>query len=138
MKRALSNLNAVVAVVLAFVVVQMVCFISLRNPVRLNLSGRTYYTLSDKTLNLLDELQSGITVTVFFQEEHQLYHDIENLLEEYQYHSRNIKVEWVDPTRDLSRTEKLANKYGLEGGWPGRSGGFRSAQRPQGSDLRNV
>jgi ABC-type uncharacterized transport system involved in gliding motility auxiliary subunit len=113
MKRILSNLNAVVAVVLAFVVVQMVCFISLRNPVRLNLSGRTYYALSEKTLDLLDELQTVITVTVFFQEEHQLYHDIENLLEEYQYHSRNIKVEWVDPTRDLSRTEKLANQYGL-------------------------
>ncbi|WP_372807780.1 GldG family protein [Pontiella sp.] len=113
MKRFLSSLNSLFAVLLAFVVVQMVCFISLRNPVRANWSGRAYYDLSDKTLKLLRELEQEITVTVFFQEEHKLFYDIENLLEEYQYHSRNIKVEWVDPARDPARTEQLANKYGL-------------------------
>ncbi|MDF7807365.1 GldG family protein [Pontiellaceae bacterium B12219] len=113
MKRFLTNLNSIAAVLLAFVLIQMIGFISMRNPVRLNMSGRTYYELSDKTLRLLNELESEVTVTVFFQEEHKLYLDIENLLEEYQYHSRNIRVEWVDPTRDRAQTEKLANKYGL-------------------------
>lgn len=113
MKRFLINLNSIAAVVLAFVLVQMIGFVAARNPVRTNLSGRTYYELSDKTLSLLDELEREVTVTVFFQEEHALYLDIENLLEEYQYHSRNIRVEWVDPARDLARTEKLANQYGL-------------------------
>ncbi len=113
MKRILSNLNAILAVLLAFVVVQMVGFIGLRNPVRTNLSGRTYYALSEKTLTLLSELDTQVNITVFFQEEHKLYRDIENLLEEYQYHSRNIHVEWVDPTRDRARTERLTNKYGL-------------------------
>ncbi|VGO14549.1 hypothetical protein PDESU_03112 [Pontiella desulfatans] len=113
MKRLLTSLNSIVAVLLALVVVQMVSFIALRNPVRANWSGRTYYDLSEKTLNLLDELEQQITVTVFFQEEHKLFYDIENLLEEYQYHSRNIKVEWVDPLRDMARTEQLAGKYGL-------------------------
>ncbi|MDF7825611.1 GldG family protein [Pontiellaceae bacterium B12227] len=113
MKRFLINLNSIAAVLLAFVLVQMIGFIGARNPVRVNLSGRTYYELSEKTLSLLDELEQDVRVTVFFQEEHKLYHDVENLLEEYQYHSRNIHVEWVDPARDLARTEKLANQYGL-------------------------
>ncbi|MBT8043166.1 MAG: GldG family protein [Kiritimatiellales bacterium] len=113
MKRIAANLNSLFAVILALVVVQMIGFISLRNPLRVNWSGRTYYSLSEKTLNLLDELEYQVVVTVFFQEEHKLYHDVENLLEEYQYHSRNIRVEWVDPLRDLARTEQLANKYGL-------------------------
>jgi ABC-type uncharacterized transport system involved in gliding motility auxiliary subunit len=113
MKRFLSKLNSVVVVVLALVLVQMITFIALRNPVRVNLSGRTYYELSEKSLMLLDELEYSVKVTVFFQEEHFLFHDIENLLEEYQYHSRNIQVEWVDPARDRARTEKLANKYSL-------------------------
>ncbi|MEA2068150.1 MAG: Gldg family protein [Verrucomicrobiota bacterium] len=113
MKRIISNLNSAFGVLLAFVLVQMICFVGLRNPVRLNWSGRTYYDLSEKTLNLLEELGNEVAVTVFFQEEHQLYHDIENLIEEYQYHSRNIKVEWIDPARDLARTEQLASKYGL-------------------------
>ena len=113
MKRFLINLNSIAAVLLAFVLVQMIGFIGARYPIRTNLSGQTYYELSEKTLSLLDELDQDVHVTVFFQEEHKLYFDIENLLEEYQYYSRNIHVEWVDPMRDLARTEKLANQYGL-------------------------
>lgn len=113
MKRILTNLNSVFAVLLAFVLVQMICFVGASNPIRSNLSGRTYYELSSKTLSLLEELERQVTITVFFQEEHELYHDIDNLLEEYQYYSRNIRVEWVDPTRDMARTEQLAAKYGL-------------------------
>jgi ABC-type uncharacterized transport system involved in gliding motility auxiliary subunit len=100
-------------VLLVLVLVLMVNFIALRNPVRTDWSGRNYYALSEKTINLLENLEQRVVVTVFFQEEHPLYHEIENLLEEYQYHSRNIHVEWVDPARDRARTEKLANLYGL-------------------------
>jgi ABC-type uncharacterized transport system involved in gliding motility auxiliary subunit len=113
MKRILLHLNAVVAVLLALIVVLLVNFIALRNPLRGDWSGRQYYQLSDKTLKVLDELDRRVDVAVFFQEEHMLFHDIENLIEEYQYHSRNIHVEWIDPARDRARTEKLANKYGL-------------------------
>ncbi len=113
MKRILSNLNKVVSLVLALVVVLLVNWIVLTNPVRIDLSGRQYYSLSDKTTSLLKGLEHRVDVIVFFQEEHKLYHDIENLLEEYQYHSRNIHVEWVDPARDLARTEKLSKQYGL-------------------------
>ncbi|MCF7818641.1 MAG: GldG family protein [Kiritimatiellales bacterium] len=113
MKRILSNLNMLAAVLLAFVLVLMANFISLNNPVRLDWSGRQYYALSEKTVNLLEGLDQRVNVVVFFQEEHPLYHEIENLLEEYQYHSRNIHVEWVDPARDRARTEQLANQYGL-------------------------
>ncbi len=113
MKRILSNLNLVAAVLLAFVLVQLVNFIALRNAKRWDWSTRQYYALSEKTTNLLSELEHRVEIIVFFQEEHLLYFDIENLLEEYQYQSRNIHVEWVDPARDLARTEKLAEKYGL-------------------------
>ncbi len=113
MKRILSNLNKAVSLVLALVVVLLVNWIVLTNPVRVDLSGRKYYSLSDKTTSLLKGLEHRVDVIVFFQEEHKLYLDIENLLEEYQYHSRNIHVEWVDPARDLARTEKLAKQYGL-------------------------
>ncbi len=113
MKRILSNLNVLAAIGLSLVLLLMVNYLALQNPVRMNWSGRTYYELSERTLNLLDELEQQVNVTVFFQEEHKLYYDIENLLEEYQYHSRNIHIEWVDPARDLARTEKLASKYGL-------------------------
>jgi len=113
MNRILSKLNVLAALLLAFVLVLMLNYFSLRNPFRWDWSGRQYYALSEKTLNLLDSLDQRVDVTVFFQEDHKLYPEIENLLEEYQYCSRNIHVEWVDPARDLARTEKLAEKYGL-------------------------
>jgi len=93
--------------------VLLVNYIALRDPIRIDWSGRQYYSLSDKTTNLLDGIDQRVDITVFFQEEHKLYLDIENLLEEYQYRSRNIHVKWVDPARDLAQTEKLAEKYGL-------------------------
>jgi ABC-type uncharacterized transport system involved in gliding motility auxiliary subunit len=113
MKRILSNLNLVIALLLALILVLMINFIGLSHSQRWDWSGRKFYALSEKTVNLLSELEDRVDVTVFFQEEHTLYADIENLLEEYQYQSRNIHVEWVDPARDLARTEKLAEKYGL-------------------------
>ncbi len=113
MKRFLTHLNMVAAVLLALVLVQMLNYIALRNPLRSDWSGRKYYALSEKTVHLMEELEHRVDVTVFFQEEHTLYQDIENLLEEYQYLTRNFHVEWVDPSRDLSRTEKLTKKYGL-------------------------
>ncbi len=113
MKRYLSNLNRASSVVLALVVVLLINLIVLYNPVRVDLSGRKYYALSDNTSNLLKGLEQRVDVVVLFQEEHALYFDIENLLEEYQYHSRNIHVEWVDPVRDRARTKKLAGQYGL-------------------------
>lgn len=113
MKRFLVSLNAIAAVVLSLVVVMMVNWIALRNPMRFNCSGRNYFELSDKTLSLLEELEYRVDVTVLFQEEHALYYDIENLLEEYQYHNRNLRVQWIDPARDMAKTEQLATKYGL-------------------------
>ncbi len=116
MKRIFSNLNIVGTLLLALVLLALINFIALRNPVRANWSGRQYYALSDKTLNLLDTLDQPVKVTVFFQNEHKFIQDrdLENLFEEYEYHSQgNIQVEWIDPARDRARTEKLATKYGL-------------------------
>ena len=72
MKRILSSLNMVAALLLAFVLVQLVSFVALRNPQRWDWSGGKYYALSEKTTNLLDILEQRVDVTVFFQEEHTL------------------------------------------------------------------
>lgn len=114
MKRFLNRLNAVVAVLLALVVIMMIGYLALRNPVRINLSGSGYYRLSEKTLQLLDNLEQDIQVTILFSpDDRPLYDDIENLFEEYQYRSRYIHLDWVDPLRDPSRAKKLANLYGV-------------------------
>ncbi len=113
MNRILKKFKSLIAVFLAFVLALLIGFVALRNPMRLDISDSNFYKLSDKTIELLDRLDRNVEVTVFFQQEHPLYDDIENLLEEYQYQTRNIHVRWIDPARDRGLTEKLANQYGL-------------------------
>ncbi len=113
MKKNRSKLKSIVAVFLAFIVALMVGYLALRNPVRVDVSDSKYYQLSEKTIQLLDGLDHDVQVTVFFQEEDKLYDDIENLIEEYQYHCPGIDVEWVDPLRDPSRAKRLGNTYGI-------------------------
>jgi ABC-type uncharacterized transport system involved in gliding motility auxiliary subunit len=113
MKRLLSNLNLFAAVILALIVVQLLNFIALRNPIRADWSQQKYYKLSSKTEELLHLLDRPVKVFVLFKKTNTLYPEIEHLLQEYTYASRNIEVEWIDPDRDISRTEKLSRKYGL-------------------------
>jgi len=113
-RKIFSGLNLGAMLVLALILVGMVNYIALRNPIRRDWSGRQFYALSEKTKSLLDKLDQRVDVVVFFQQEHALHDDIENLLEEYMYASPYIHVEWVDPVRDIARAEKLALKYDLE------------------------
>ena len=113
MKRILSNLNLLTSVFLAFLLSLMLNFIALRNPVRADWSHRQYYALSNKTKDILRNLDQRVNVYVLFPKEDELYLDIHNLLDEYKYQSQNIHVEWIDPARDLAHTEKLAKKYDL-------------------------
>ncbi len=112
-KHQLNRLNAVVGLFLAYVLVLMLGYLAMRYRLRANLSGAAFFPLSEKTLGLLGTLDRPVRVTVLFQDEHGLYSYMENLLEEYRYHSRNILVEWVDPVRDRAKTEFLASRYGL-------------------------
>ena len=113
MKRIANKVNTLLAVFLAFVLALMIGFVALRNPLRTDLSHRNFYQLSSRTLQLLEHLDRDVRITVFFPEEFWLFDDIDNLLEEYEYRSRHIVVNWVDPMRDVAETEKLASKFGV-------------------------
>jgi ABC-type uncharacterized transport system involved in gliding motility auxiliary subunit len=113
MKRFLSKLNVLAALVFALVVVLMVNYIAAQNAVRSDWSSRRFYQLSEKTVKLLEQLDQKVNVVVFFQPEHQLFSDVENLLKEYAYHSKALRIRWVDPMRDMAETERLALQYKL-------------------------
>jgi hypothetical protein len=105
------GMNTLVAVALFAVVVVMVNYVSYRRYWRADWSRSDFYTLSDKTVKLLNSVTNTINVVVFFQPGHSVYEDIENLLREYEYVSDRMRVTWVDPDRDLAQTERLAAKY---------------------------
>ncbi|MBN2162174.1 MAG: GldG family protein [Pontiellaceae bacterium] len=114
MKRYVTSMKAIIAVFLALILSLLVGVAALRNPYRIDLSTRNFYRLSNRTIQLLEQLDRDVRITVFFQEEDFLFDDIDNLLEEYEYRSRYIEVDWVDPMRDVAETEKLASKFGVK------------------------
>ena len=105
------SLNTGVMLVLAAALFGMVNYASFRHYKRHDLSKTKLYQLSDKTQGLLKSLTNAIDVVVFFQPGQEVYEDVDNLLKEYQDASKLIRVQKVDPDRDLARTELLAKKY---------------------------
>lgn len=111
--RMRSHLNFAVGLLLAGVLVVMFNYIASNHVVRADWSRAKYYSLSQKSESLLQSLQQRLDVVVFFQDGQVLYEDVRNLLSSYENASEHVYVEWVDPNRDLARTEELAKKYNV-------------------------
>src|SRR5690349_11187211 len=67
---------------------------------RIYLSRDTRVQLSPKTLSVLKSLTNDVDITVYFDKEEPLYTDIMTLLQEYEAHSRKLKVTTIDYYRD--------------------------------------
>ena len=111
MRKMAHGLNSAVALALAVALAGMVNYLSARHFVRADWSRSHFYRLSEKTLNLLGTIKDPVDVIIFFQKDHALYDDVDNLLREYAYACPNIRLERVDPDRDLARTEELARRF---------------------------
>ncbi len=106
--------NAGASVLLAAVLALMIHYISGKHWARVDLSRSQYYGLSDGTLHLIESLESDVEMIVLAGSEHDLARDARILLREYEHASPRIRVEYVDPNRDLARTRDLALKYFVE------------------------
>lgn len=113
-RRMAVRLNVAASVLLAGLFLVMINYMAGRYYVRGDWSRAGLYRLSDKTIALLDSLTDRLDVVVFFQRGHPVFNDVENLLREYQYESRHIRVEYVDPDRNLARTEELARRFDVD------------------------
>lgn len=105
------GLNTFIALVLAAGLMLMINYLSYRHYYRTDWSADQFYQLSSKTTSLLDSLEAPVQITVFFQPSHVLYENIQNLLREYECHSDQLNIQWVDPDRDIGLTEEMATKY---------------------------
>ena len=113
-RRVAISLNAALSLLLAVVLGCMVNYLSYRHYARWDWSRAKYYGLSDKTIGLLGSLTNPVQVVVFFNADQEVYEDVDNLLKEYEYASKMIRVERVDPDRDLARTEELMRRFKVE------------------------
>jgi len=117
--RFMAGLSATAAVLLACSTFVMINYLAFRYVnFRAELSSRRYYTLSEKTLNLLSTLTGNFHIVVFFKKDHELAQDVDFLLKEYAHAAaanRNLQlsIEKIDPHRNLARARQVAAEYDL-------------------------
>lgn len=118
--RYIWGANLVVALGLSALLLAMANHLAYRHlNLRWDISSRSVFTLSPKTLNLLESLEGDIRLVAFFQSSHPFYTDVRNLLEQYRYAASRIPslhfaLEFVDPDRDLARARELVRHYGVD------------------------
>ncbi|MFA5689726.1 MAG: GldG family protein [Kiritimatiellales bacterium] len=106
-----TGLDSFLALLFAAGIVLMLNYLSFRHYTRKDISFGRLYTLSDKTVSLLDSLSRPVHITVLFEPGHELYDDVNSLIREYQAHSKMLDVQWINPHKDLSQMERLGEKY---------------------------
>ncbi|MCF7838203.1 MAG: GldG family protein, partial [Candidatus Marinimicrobia bacterium] len=70
--------------------------------------------LAPKTIEVLRNLNAPVQIHILFKPDHPTYQLVENLLAAYRAESHWIRLEHVDPDRDVARTEQLSRAFALQ------------------------
>jgi hypothetical protein len=114
--RGSPGLQALAAILMVVVITVMVNYLSARHYARADWTAEKYFTLSEKTINVVKALQKPVEITVFMSAASALYADVKEILSRYRSHSTLIKVEYVDPDIDEARFMLLQKKYNIRSG----------------------
>lgn len=112
--RLKAGTNVVAAAAIACAIFLMVNYLSLRHYRLFDWTSGKLYTLSEKTANVLSSLQEPLTIYVFYQPGQRAYPYVTDLLREYAHASGKIRVEELDPDKDLARVKMLAKEFKIE------------------------
>ncbi len=78
-------------------VVVLVNFLATRHHRQFDMTENKDFSLSEQTLKVLEALPRDVTVTAFFREAEPSRQKLEDLLDQYRYHSRRLTVRFIDP-----------------------------------------
>ncbi|MCS7049755.1 MAG: GldG family protein [Verrucomicrobiae bacterium] len=120
-RRLTIGANVLAQIVLAMALFAMINWLASRHYQRYDWTSTRYYALSEKTKQTLAALREPVDVVVFIPEGSQVEYvqkvlqDVRDLLKEFQLYARDkLRVEYVDPQRDLARARALVEKYKLD------------------------
>jgi ABC-type uncharacterized transport system involved in gliding motility auxiliary subunit len=93
--------NTVVSSIIFLAILVFVALIAERHPLRVDLTESGSFSLSGQTKNILKDLDKPISIKCFYSnsapDQSQGRGKAKDLLETYQYYTKNIKFEFVDP-----------------------------------------
>ncbi len=113
--RRLANFNVVITVLFGLFILIAVNYLSYRHYIRKDLSLNKYYQLTPKSIEILKNLKEPIKITTYFLNS-PIQSQVDGLLQEYQFKGgEKIKIERVDPAKNIERAEELAKKFKFTG-----------------------
>jgi ABC-type uncharacterized transport system involved in gliding motility auxiliary subunit len=115
--RRSASLHIVIKLVLALLIVVLINYVGFKHYTHKDLSAAQLYTLSPKTTDILQKLDSPISVYTFLDDRNPGQSDeITNLLKEYQHVAgKNMTVEKIDPAYDITRAAALQKELHFDG-----------------------
>lgn len=82
---------------------------------RFDWTSSRLYTLSEKSANVVRDLDKDVEFVVFLQPGDELYEPVRELLSQYDAASQRVRVRYVDPQRDRMEAERLIQQYQISG-----------------------
>jgi ABC-type uncharacterized transport system involved in gliding motility auxiliary subunit len=120
-RRLVIGANVLVQILAVLALVVMVNWLTSRHYLRFDWTKSGYYKLSEKTKQVVRSLKQPLDVVVFLPESgrqeyvQKVLEDVRNLLKEFQFYGKDrLRVEYVDPQRDLARAQQLVTQYNLD------------------------
>ncbi len=104
-----GTLGAGVLLLAALVVI--VNYFGARYYKRFDWTATRLYSLSEKSKNVLAELDEDVTIYVFLGPQDELYEPVRELLRRYQAASPHVRVRFVDPEKNPVEAQQLVEKY---------------------------
>ena len=111
-RRTRIGANVALMTITAIAIWAMVNYLNSRHYYRFDWTKSRKYSISPKTKEVLGQLEDTLYITTFYLPG-DLFRDVKDLLEEYSYASKKLKIEYVDPERDIARARALANKLNI-------------------------
>jgi len=99
--------NVLVQVIVTLVIIGMVGFISTRQHLRTDLTENSFWSLSDQTTKVLENLENPVEIKGFFKSTEQAA--ATDRLDEYSYISGNLSYEMIDP----DEKPEVTKQYGV-------------------------
>jgi len=116
-KRTLIGLNVLIMVALAVGVFGIVSAVNVRHYKRFDMTKVKRFGLDSQTVNLLRSLKEPLTITTLYSPDTPdgawLY-VVRDLLQEYQYHSKKVRVRHLDPFVSRGEVQALLKKLKLD------------------------
>ncbi len=120
-RRLVIGANVLLQILAVLALVVMANWLVSRHYLRFDWTKSGYYKLSEKTRQLVGSLKQPVDVVVFLPEAggheyvQKVLEDVRNLLNEFQFYGKDkLRVEYVDPQRDLARAQQLVTQYNLD------------------------